>query len=97
MPPLSLRRRAHDRDRWRLRRAVVIATVADGLVLVDERRGRTVHVNATAAVMLRALLDEGFDAAVTEATGRFPVAEDIARRDVTGLIADLVQRKLLRR
>ncbi|WP_170140331.1 PqqD family peptide modification chaperone [Prauserella marina] len=73
------------------------AQVSDGLVVVDERRGRTVHLNTTAATMLRALLAGGQDAAITVVCQRFGVTEDTARDDLSALITDLARRKLVRR
>ena len=46
-------------------RAVSSTAVADGLVLLDERRGTIYHLNHTGTVALSALIDSGYEAAVS--------------------------------
>ncbi|TWE11182.1 PqqD family peptide modification chaperone [Prauserella muralis] len=91
------RRRCRPDEPLRLGRAVTTAPVSDGVMLIDERRGHTVHLNATAALMLRALLTGGHDNAVTVVRGRFGVTEDTARHDLDRLLRELTRRRLVRR
>lgn len=76
-------------------RGVQVTPVDDGCLLLDPR-GRVLHLNLSAAVMMDALLIGGLDAAVTATRRRFGIAEETARADVTRLLIELRDRKLVR-
>lgn len=78
-----------------LLRAVSSTVVADGIVLLDERRGTIYHLNHTGAVALSALIDGGYEAAVTALGSRYAITEDTARHDVTRLLDELRARHLV--
>ena len=69
--------------------------VADGLTLLDERRGMIYHLNYTAATALAALLDSGREAAVTALCGRYAVPAETAHHDVTRFLDELRARRLV--
>ncbi|WP_158894273.1 PqqD family peptide modification chaperone [Amycolatopsis anabasis] len=88
------------RDRKRpaslvLARGVRVTPVDDGHTVLDPR-GRVLHLNLSAAVMLDALLAGGTDTAVAAVRARFGVPEDVARADVVRLLGQLVEYKLVR-
>lgn len=68
---------------------------ADGLVLLDERRGMIYHLNHTGTVALSVLVDGGFEAAVTALCSRYAITEDSARRDITRLLDELCVHRLV--
>ncbi|MGB6165700.1 MAG: PqqD family peptide modification chaperone [Pseudonocardiaceae bacterium] len=70
-------------------RAVSSTVVTDGLALLDERRGTIYHLNHTATAALSALIDGGYEAAVTALCRRYAITEDTARRDVTRFLDEL--------
>ncbi|WP_236788004.1 PqqD family protein [Amycolatopsis sp. GM8] len=92
---MRLIRRNPARSALVLARGVAATPVGDGTMLVD-RRGTLLHLNTTAAVMLDALLAGGLDAAATAAHQRFEITEDTARADAVRLLAQLLDRKLVR-
>lgn len=78
-----------------LARAVSATVVADGTALLDERRGMIYHLNHTGAAALSALLDGGYEAAVTALCARYAISADAARCDVTRLLDELHARHLV--
>ncbi|GAB3500204.1 PqqD family protein [Amycolatopsis cihanbeyliensis] len=76
-------------------RGVRVTRVDDGYTLIDAR-GRVLHLNITAAVMLDALVVGGLDGAVSATRERFGVGEDTARADAARLLRDLLDRKVVR-
>ncbi|MGH3794597.1 MAG: PqqD family peptide modification chaperone [Pseudonocardiaceae bacterium] len=78
-----------------LAEAVSSTSVADGLVLLDERRGMIYHLNHSGAATMSALLTDGYEAAVTVLCARYAITADTARRDVTRLIDELRARRLV--
>lgn len=78
-----------------LTQTVSSTAVTDGLVLLDEHRGTIYHLNHTGTVVLSALFDGGYEAAVTALCSRYAIAEDTARRDVTRLLDELCGRSLV--
>lgn len=74
----------------RLRRHVSVSDVVDGMVLLDERKGRYFKVNASGALILRTLLDGASPAdAVRALVERYEVSEERAAADVDALTAEL--------
>lgn len=69
--------------------------MADGLTLLDERRGMIYHLNQTGAVVLAALLDGGAVAAVAALCVRYATTVQIAQRDVTRLLDVLLAHRLV--
>ncbi|MGW4528406.1 PqqD family protein [Amycolatopsis sp. NPDC004378] len=92
---MCLIRRKPARTALVLARGVEATSVEDGMMLVD-RRGRLLHLNTTAAVMLDALLAGGLEAAATAVCRRFEITEDTARADAARLLTQLLDRKLVR-
>ncbi|MGW0708612.1 lasso peptide biosynthesis PqqD family chaperone [Streptomyces sp. NPDC002643] len=80
----------------RLRRHVSASDVEDGMVLLDERRGRCFKLNRSGALILRALLDglSPADAARSLAQ-RYEVSEERAMADVAVLTAELTGKGLV--
>jgi hypothetical protein len=76
--------------RFRLRPEVTATETDDGLVLLDERRGRYWHLNRSGAATLRLLLDGRSPDQVADAlVVRFPAAAATAAGDVNRLIDSL--------
>lgn len=75
--------------------AVSSTRVADGTVLLDERRGIIYHLNHTGATALSVLLDGGYEAAVIVLCARYTITAGIARRDLTRLLAELLAHRLV--
>lgn len=74
----------------RLRRHVSTSDVADGMVLLDARKGRRFKLNASGALILRALLDGSSPADVARTlVERYEISEERAAADVDALTADL--------
>ncbi len=69
--------------------------MADGLTLLDERRGVIYHLNQTGAVVLSALLDGGGEAAEAALCARYATTTEIARRDVTQFLDALCAHRLV--
>ncbi|MGQ0775674.1 MAG: PqqD family peptide modification chaperone [Pseudonocardiales bacterium] len=69
--------------------------MADGTVLLDERRGIVYHLNRTGATALSLLLDGGYEATVVVLCARYTITPGIARRDLTRLLAELLARRLV--
>lgn len=79
-----------------LRRHVSVSDVEDGMVLLDERKGRYFKLNSSGAMILRALLDGSSPADVTRSlVERYEVSEERAAADVDALIAALADRGLV--
>jgi hypothetical protein len=78
-----------------LAHGVSSTSVADGLTLLDERRGMIYHLNRTGAVALLALLDGGGEAAVAALCTRYATTAETARRDVTRLLNALLAYRLV--
>ncbi len=73
-----------------LRRHVSVSDVQDGMVLLDERKGRYFKLNASGALILRALLDGSSPAdAARVLVERYEVSEERAAADVEALAAEL--------
>lgn len=53
------------------------------------------HLNRTGAALLSALLDGGYQAAVTALCARYSITADVARGDVTQLLDELQARRLV--
>ena len=82
--------------RARLRRYVSISDVEDGMVILDERKGRYFKLNRSGALILRALLDGLSPADAARALAeRYEVSEERAMADVAALTAELSGRKLV--
>lgn len=79
----------------RLRRGVRMTPVEDGVILICAR-GRYVHLNGSAAVILRALLDNDDVGAVDAVRETFDVPEAVVRADVAEVAAQLRARRLVR-
>lgn len=69
--------------------------MADGLTLLDERRGMIHHLNHSGALVLAALLDGGTEAAVAALCARYATTAQIAHRDVTQLRDALLAHRLV--
>lgn len=69
--------------------------MADGLTLLDERRGVIYHLNQTGAVVLSALLDGGGGAAEAALCARYATTAETARRDVTQFLDALRTHRLV--
>lgn len=94
---LGARPRPARRGPVRLGRAVATAPVSDGLMVIDHRRGRLAHLNASAAVMLEILLSsDDQDSAVATVGERFGISGDVARADLAALVGELTKRQLVR-
>ncbi len=69
---------------------VSTADIADGLVLLDERKGRYWQLNATGALILRSLLNgASLDEATELVTTRYEVDSDQAASDAAALLESL--------
>ncbi|SDO07111.1 Coenzyme PQQ synthesis protein D (PqqD) [Streptomyces sp. cf386] len=74
----------------RLRRHVSVSDVEDGMVLLDERKGRYFKLNPSGALILRALLAGSTPADVTRnLVEAYEVSEERAAADVDALTAEL--------
>jgi PqqD family protein of HPr-rel-A system len=74
----------------RLRADVSTVETDDGLVLLDERSGKYYQLNASGAVVLRALVESGStEDAVRELCERFPSQTDCIAADVAAVIEHL--------
>ncbi|MGH3852673.1 MAG: PqqD family peptide modification chaperone [Pseudonocardiaceae bacterium] len=69
--------------------------MADGLTLLDERRGMIYHLNQTGALVLSELLDGGGEATVAALCARYAVTSMAARRDVAQLLDALLAHRLV--
>jgi PqqD family protein of HPr-rel-A system len=97
---LTRRRPRRPRVEHPLRLAPGVATtpVSDGLMVIHEHTGHTFHLNASAALMLEALLDGATDHDVASTVAeRFGIPEITASADITALLAQLRARKLVNR
>lgn len=82
--------------RLTLRRYVSVSDVEDGMVLLDERKGRYFKLNASGALILRVLLDGDSPAdAVRVLMARYQVLEERAAADVAALTAELADNGLV--
>lgn len=82
---------------WQLEPHVSVAETEDGMVLLDEKSGRYYQLNNTGVEVLRVLQDGGTaQAAITSLRVRNPMAADRIERDVTSLMAALVDAGLVR-
>lgn len=79
----------------RLRRGVRMTPVEDGVILVCPR-GRYVRLNGSAAVILRALLDNDDAGVVAAVRETFDVPERVVRADIAEVAAQLRARRLVR-
>ncbi|EKX66997.1 lasso peptide biosynthesis PqqD family chaperone [Streptomyces ipomoeae] len=79
-----------DTGTTRLQRYVSVSDVEDGMVLLDERKGRCFKLNSSGALILRALLD-GLSAADVARTlvERYEVSQERAAADVAALTVEL--------
>lgn len=75
--------------------AISSTQMADGVVLLDERRGIIYHLNHTGATALSLLLDSGYKDTVISLCTRYAIPTGIARRDLTRLLADLLAHQLV--
>ncbi|WP_246204038.1 lasso peptide biosynthesis PqqD family chaperone [Streptomyces tailanensis] len=74
----------------KLRRHVSASDVEDGMVLLDERKGRYFKLNPSGALILRALLDGSSpDEVARVLVERYEVSEERAAADVDALTAQL--------
>ncbi|MGK5532623.1 lasso peptide biosynthesis PqqD family chaperone [Streptomyces sp. URMC 129] len=73
----------------RLRRDVTARDTGTGMVLLDERKGRYWQLNATGALVLRALLA---GATVEEAAERLAADRAVAREQAAADVGALIQR-----
>lgn len=75
---------------------VVATDVEDGLVLLDQRRGRYWQLNRTGAATLRGLLDgDTPDQIAARLTPHQPELRDRARADVDAVLASLLDARLV--
>ncbi|MFG3436104.1 lasso peptide biosynthesis PqqD family chaperone [Nonomuraea sp. NPDC047897] len=76
---------------------VSYATTDYGIVLLDERKGKYFHLDATSGVIIGSLdAGLGVEDAVRNLAERFDVGKDRARNDVLALIKVLGEKGLLR-
>lgn len=78
-----------------LAQGVSSTSVDDALMLLDERGGMIYHLNHAGTAALPALLDRGVEAAVTVLCARYSLTAEIARRDVTRLLDELLAHRLV--
>lgn len=79
-----------------LHQDVSMAETDDGAVLLHQRTGRYWQLNPTGVLVLKALLDGRTDEqAAEELAARHRLDSDAARRDVSKLMAQLRDAKLL--
>ncbi|MEV3987423.1 lasso peptide biosynthesis PqqD family chaperone [Streptomyces sp. NPDC049837] len=78
-------------------RDVTVCDTDDGMVLLDGRRGRYWQLNATGALILRALLRGDDSARIAGQLARArPVTAEQAAQDISDLIARLARARLVR-
>jgi PqqD family protein of HPr-rel-A system len=91
-------RRPHVEHPLRLAPGVATTPVSDGLMVMHERTGHTYHLNASATLMLEALLRGATDNDVASTVAeRFGIPETTASADIAELLAQLQARKLVNR
>ncbi|WP_326595671.1 lasso peptide biosynthesis PqqD family chaperone [Streptomyces sp. NBC_01803] len=73
----------------RLRRDITARDTGTGMVLLDERKGRHWQLNATGALVLRALLG---GATPEEAADRLAADRSVAREQATADVGALIER-----
>lgn len=77
---------------------VSITSVSDGLMVVHERTGRTCHLNASAALIVTALVRGATDSELAiDIAELFGIPETSAASDIADLLTQLQQRKLVSR
>ncbi|GAB2714390.1 lasso peptide biosynthesis PqqD family chaperone [Kitasatospora kifunensis] len=80
-------RQAPPRAGFALRPHVTATPTGDGMVLLDQRSGKYWQLNATAALVLRALLEGASpEQAAAALTAAHPAAADRAAEDVSALV-----------
>ncbi len=80
----------------RLHADVTACPTEDGMVLLDERRGRYWQLNGTGALVVQALLDGATPQQVADQLARTrPVSPQRAAADVAALVDQLSQAKLV--
>ncbi|MEV5880679.1 lasso peptide biosynthesis PqqD family chaperone [Streptomyces sp. NPDC052101] len=80
----------------RLRADVSACATGEGMVLLDERSGRYWQLNATGALVVRALLEGATPEQVAERLAATrPVTPERAAADVTALVGQLVRERLV--
>ena len=80
----------------RLRADVSVCPTDDGMVLLDERRGRYWQLNGTGALVVQALLDGATPQQVADQLARTqPVTRERAAADVAALVDQLTRAKLV--
>lgn len=79
-----------------LRPGVVTADTEYGMALLDQSSGEYYTLNPTAAVIVRALLDgTTTDQAVTALTDQYDVAAEQVEEDITRILQELRDARLL--
>lgn len=94
---LPLLRRRRDHPSLRLRRGVRTAALNDDGLAVIEARGSVLHLNATAQVILSALLaGHGIATTAAQFAEQFGVSEHAAHADVLAVVSELTSRNVVR-
>ncbi|MEU1628824.1 lasso peptide biosynthesis PqqD family chaperone [Streptomyces sp. NPDC020096] len=80
----------------RLHAEVTACPTDDGMVLLDERRGRYWQLNGTGALVVQALLDGATPQQVADQIAQMrPVSRERAAADVAALVDQLSRAKLV--
>lgn len=84
--------------RWTRDDSVIFSEISDGhAALLDTNGGVYYSLNPSGATVWQALAEpRGVDELTAVITGEYDVADEVARRDVEALLADLGQRGLVR-